>query len=472
MTDPLSRPQSGRRISRRDLLHGASVGIVASAAAGVLPTLGYSQRPMQSGSGGAQPASGAITPASLPKGFSKDEYPRRWQRLRALMKEKNLDAVLVPAGDAGNSTSDVTYLAGRGAAWAVFTGDGKLVAIAADGSGGTKDDLGVEWHRDGRAPDAVRGNAEAGQWAAPLIDILRKNGLTSARLGVGNLSGLPRNDEGSVNYTTLDRVIKAFPQAKFESAVDVMMRLRMARTAEEIAVMEKAALVSEMGVQTMLEMARPGVSLMDLWLKMHETMLRASGESPTIAFTLSNVGGGGGGRAPRSPGSYANPHGGPPPVGQTLRAGQIFNQEVVGSVLGYAMQANLGVSIGSPAPQEWESAGKFCIEAFDRLLEFITPGKTGKELNDFWVKLLASKGMVDDGTTVVYQGGDGPRMGPQRKEGRNMVVEEGWVFHCLKPTIPMPKAGAFARFGDGVVVTAKGSRRLGKRRFEVVSLGA
>ena len=65
-------------------------------------------------------------------------------------------------------------------------------------------------------------------------------------------------------------------------------------------------------------------------------------------------------------------------------------------------------------------------------------------------------------TNVVFHFGDGSRMGPNRGEGKDLVIEEGWVFHTLKPQLPMPPntglqgraSGLFARFGEGVVVTA------------------
>lgn len=473
MTDPSLQRKSGRGISRRDLLHGASKGIVASAAASLLPAAGSSQRTGQSTSNTAQATSGTLTPASLPKGFSKEEYSRRWQRLRTFMKQRNLDALLVPGGggDYPDEPSDTMYLTGSGGGWVVFPLDGKVVTISGNGRGGTTNEAGVETRADGRAPGSVTGNAEAGQWSSAIIAVLGEKNLTRARIGIGNLSGVPRNEEGGVSFTTLDRILKAFPQAKFDSAVDVIWRAKLARSPQEIAVMEKADQVAELGVQAMLDTARPGVRLQDLWLKMYETMLRASGEAGGIAFSLADLRGGAErGDGDRVLGAYSFPHAGPPPPNRVLRSGMIVNNEITGRVLGYGMQVNHTACIGSPAPAAWESAAKFCMEVFDKLLEAITPGKTMKELNEYYVRLMGARGWDKRDTTVIFHMGEGPRMGPNRKEGQDLVVEEGWVFHTLKPTIQLPN-DAYARFGDGVVVMAKGSRRLGKRKFEVVSLG-
>jgi len=477
MTEPLSLVKSDQGITRRDLLQGASVGIAASVGASLLPTFGYSQRPGQSARGQTPETSAALTPASMPKGFSKDEYPRRWQRVRALMKQRNLDCLIVPGGGAEypDEPSDVAYLTGGGGGWIVFPHDGKVAAIGARGDESGENEAAVESRPDGRAPGSLLGNAVAGQWSGALIKILREKGMTRARIGVGALSGVPRNEEGGVSYTTLDRVIKALPQAKFESAEDVMIKAKLVRTPAEIEVMEKADEVAEVGVKVMLETARPGVSLQDLWLKMYEGMLRASDLSGAIAF---DVGGGG----PRMLGSFSEPRTGPPPHNRTLPAGRTMRQEISGTVLGYRMQVMHTVYLGSPAPKEWDAAGKYCVEVFDKLLAFIRPGKTMKELNDFYVSLLAAKGFQYDKTdsNVFFHMGQGPRMGPYRPEGKDLVVEEGWVFHTVKPVVPFGpnpssvharETGTYAQFGDGVLVMANGSRRLGKRKLEVLSLG-
>ena len=107
MKEPSLR-KSSRGLSRRDLLHGAAVGIAASASGLALPGCTAGEQTPSSAA-----ASAALTPASMPQGFSKEEYPRRWQRLRALMKERNLDCVISPNwGD--DEPSDVAYLTGTG----------------------------------------------------------------------------------------------------------------------------------------------------------------------------------------------------------------------------------------------------------------------------------------------------------------------------------------------------------------------
>ena len=248
MADQLSQPTTGQGISRRDLLQGASVGIAASVGASLLPSFGYSQRPGQSAT---------LTPDSMPKKFSQGEYSRRWQKVRELMKENQMDCLIVPPGG-----DDARYLTGSGSGWVIFPYDGEIAQIVDPRTilrSAGKDpynitllrgedwhnDIGVELLVDGRPREAVTGNAAGGYWSPAIIDALREKGMSRARIGVGDLAGVYRNEEGGVSYTTLDRVIKAFPQARFESAFDVLMRAQLVKGPEEIAVLEKATAVAE-----------------------------------------------------------------------------------------------------------------------------------------------------------------------------------------------------------------------------------
>jgi Xaa-Pro aminopeptidase len=461
--------RSSRGLSRRDVLHGAALGIAASASGLALPGFAAGQQ-----TGPSAAASAGLTPASMPQGFSKEEYPRRWQRLRALMKERNLDCVISPNwGD--DEPSDVAYLTGTGGAWVVFPYEGKVAVIGGNGKG--ENEAGVELRPDGRPPDSLAENIVSSHPAPALIAALREKGLAKARIGVGYLWGA-RREEGVVSYTTLDPVVKAFPDARFESAHDVMMRVRMVRSQEEIAVMEKAVAVAELAVQTMKETARPGVSVLALWLAMYRTVVEASGSEPFLALEPSHAEGVPRERSPRMLGSYSNERGGPPSASERLSAGQILNQEISARVLGYNMQVNHPICIGAPAPPGWEAGAKKGIDAFYTLLDFIRPGRIVREMNALFAKLAEFE---ETDSNVVFHFGDGYRIGPNRPEPRaqDLVVEEGWVFHTLKPQIPLPPYtglqaranGMFARFGDGVVVTANGARRLGTRKFDVVQVG-
>jgi Xaa-Pro aminopeptidase len=254
-------------------------------------------------------------------------------------------------------------------------------------------------------------------------------------------------------------VRRAFPQAQFESAADILWRVKLVHSAEEIAVLEKATEVSELGVQAMVETARPGTIHRDVWLKMYSAMVQASGERP---WRLS-ISARGSGNA-----SFGFP------LDEIFSSGQILGQECSGSVLGYGSQVNHSVLLGSPAPADWASAGQYCLDLFQTLLERIAPGKSIKEFCDFCGEKLKARGVVRPGGVLIHSSGlaDLPRCGPGRMEGGDELVFQAGMAFDLKPSVPVKQTPTPAEFGDSILVTEKGARRLGKRKMELMTLGA
>ncbi|MGH9325305.1 MAG: aminopeptidase P family N-terminal domain-containing protein, partial [Terriglobia bacterium] len=278
---------AGRGFSRRNLLHGASAGIGASMLGWLFPTRSRAEQGPQD-----YPTLGISKPslASMPIAWSNNEYYRRWNLIRQRMKEARLDCLILPQHLTHpvlreyRTDADVLYLSGIPAMWLVFPIEGKITAIA------------VEWRllKKGKpvpaiimtrlfadnSPDIEVRSAASGVPSPSIIDVLREKKMEHARIGVGSLTSPFQMGEGSCFYTTYDRVRKAFPQAQFENAEDMLWRVKMVRSAEEIAVFENATAVSEAGLLAMFETARPGVPILDVWLSMYGAMLKCSGSRP------------------------------------------------------------------------------------------------------------------------------------------------------------------------------------------------
>ena len=460
-----------RGLSRRSLLHGASVGIGASMLGGLFPASSRAQK-----AGPNHPTLGIVKPSldSMPLAWSNSEFHRRWDALRKRMKEAKLDCLIVPQNfrssvlDAYLTDADVNWLAGIPAGWVVFPIEGKITVIV--------DNERLNTHlKDKRpipgmimttlfadnSPDievryAVE-EMERGAWSPTVIDVLRELKMEQARIGVGSLVGVPRNPEGSVSYTTYTRILKAFPQAQFENAVDMLWRVKWINSAEEIAVFEKVAAVSEAGLLAMLETARPGAVNRDVWLSMYVAMLQCSGSRPQHLVIATQ------GMAGVNLGC---------PLPDIIEAGQILNQECSGCGVGIGTQVNHSVLIGSEGPADWPSAAGYCIDTFHAVLDRIAPGKNIKEVVDFYNQRLLERGEhVAHDVNFHFDGyGDLPRIGPGLQEvPEDTVFESGMVFD-FKPEISVKGTPMRALFGDPVVVTEKGVRRLGKRRLEIVHL--
>jgi Xaa-Pro aminopeptidase len=474
MRKPMSRSNSdgrtGQDLSRREVLLGASAGLAASLAGSVEPAWSQSSPTALSVAGiaNAKP----LSPATMPKAWSREEFRRRWQNLRQAMKEGRFDCLIVPQHitqamirDRQDGDADVQYLTGIPAGWVVFPVEGKITAISSRVAPLLAEKrpipgLVMTTMFADNAPDIeVRFSEEEGLWSPVIIDCLREHKMEQARIGVGSLVDTFRNTEGSLTYTTFDRVRKAFPQAQFESAVAILWRTKLVHSAEEIAVLERATEVSEAGIQAMMDTARPGAVHRDIWLNMWRSMVEASGERPW-RLSISTRGSGNA--------SFGFP------LDDVFQAGQILGQECSGSVLGYGSQVNHSVLLGTPAPADWASAGQYCLDLFHSLTDRVAPGKSVKEFCDYFGEQLKARGVAKPGGVLIHSGGlaDLPRCGPGRIEGgSDLVFQTGMVFD-LKPSVPVKATPSPAEFGDSIVVTEKGARRLGKRKLELITLGA
>lgn len=473
----------GRGLSRRDLLHGASMGIGASMLGSLFPSSSRAEPSRQN-----HPTLGIVKPSldSMPQAFSNNEFHRRWDALRKRMKEAKLDCLIVPQHPHGDivlddyyTDADVNWLCGLPVGWVIFPIEGKITVIGrneylytlkrplpgiitttlfADGS----PDIEL------RPPGPERGAGPRGAGSAPagrdigvsqtIIDVLREKKMEQARIGVGSLAGVFRNAEGSIPYTTFDHILKALPQAHFESAVDILWQVKWVHSDEEIAAFEKVAEVSEAGILAMLETARPGSVNRDVWLAMYSSMLTCSGSRPqhlgiaTQGIAGTNLG---------------------TPLPDVIEAGQILGQECSGCVLGFGTQVNHSVLIGSKGPTDWPAAAQFCIDVFHALLDQIAPGKGIQEVADFYGQKFekqSGRAMVG-GVNFHFDGyGDLPRTGPRGGQGTEGAVYQAGMVLDLKPSIVVKGTPMFAQFGDSVLVTEKGARRLGKRRLEIINL--
>jgi Xaa-Pro aminopeptidase len=396
------------------------------------------------------PGADQLIPENLPKSFSKAEMDRRWAKLRQWMNREKYDCLIIPARPGGNA--DVKWVSESNANWVVFPANGTptLIFRGGDDSRSVADNSPVQF--DLRVSRFKRSQV--------IIDRLKELGMQESRIGVGNLYGQMRNDEGGVSHVTMTNLINAFPKANFESAVQLLMKVKLERSSEEIQVLRLASRISELAIRTLVETAAPGVAQRDVWFQVFKTLLDASGEEPQ---RLSIRGGGEGNTA------------GGRPLDEKFVAGQICSQEMAAQVLGYASQVNQTFCVGTPAPAKWESSMKYCIEIFEYLKDIAKPGMSFQEYGELYQKKVEDRGSAYWGVVFHTAGasGDGPRMGPNRPdENGDHILKPGMVF-TIKPRFAIEGVETpSAQFGSPVLITETGAEHLGVRKPQVITLAS
>ncbi len=395
------------------------------------------------------PGAEELVPENMPTSFSRSEMERRWKKAREWMQRDDFDCLLVPARRQGSA--DVKWLSESVANWVVFPLDGQPTLIFRRRQ--ERDEI----HE--KSPVEFDLRISRFNRSQLLIDRLKELGMQNARIGVGNLSGQMRNDEGAVSYITMSRLKEALPKAKFDTAVKLLMRVKLQRGPEEIEVLRLVSRVSELAVRAIVETAGPGVMQRDVWFHVFKTLLDATGE----AVPRNSI------RA----GHEANTARGRP-LNEAFQAGQICGQELSGSLLGYHSQVNHAMCIGPPAPKHWESAFKYCVEIFNTLVDAAKPGVSFQEYSELYRKKVEERGTAWWGVVFHTGGasGDGPRMGPTRPdENSDLVIQPGMVF-TIKPRFAIEGVEApSAQVGDPVLITETGAERLGRRKLELITLG-
>ena len=191
----------------------------------------------------------ALTSRPIPKdlAFPEEEYRRRVAKVRSLMAERGLDALLV------TEVPNVCYLSGydtfvpNNFACLTLATDGEPTLQVAEFE--IPGALLNSWVKDVRAtrfndPDAV---------VKEFSGILQEHKLDGKRIGLE--TRLP-----GINIDVYEGLKKALPRANFVDASDLVFRARLVKSPAELAYMRQAAEIARKGIADAARSVRAGMS--------------------------------------------------------------------------------------------------------------------------------------------------------------------------------------------------------------------
>jgi Xaa-Pro aminopeptidase len=139
---------------------------------------------------------------------------------------------------------------------------------------------------------------------------------------------------------------------------------------------------------------------------------------------------------------------------------------------GYVAQNTQPLFVGK-APEEYKRMFALQQEAVARCYEVLRPGNTVGDVSDAAAAMsrddykcsliMHARGVGDDSPICIHS--------PRDDLMKNWVLEENATFIC-KPMIRTPDESKRLYWGDTVVVTSNGARRLGKRKAQLIETGA
>lgn len=390
--------------------------------------------------------------------FSLEERDRRWAKVRRLMARDGIDAIIcLPCSSRHDwGAADARYLTQLGE-----NSDEVTVAFPLEGKV-------VAWHsRGGIWPSAnwfeqdVRGATARGAGGLTISGWLEQNPrLQTATIGVAGLDSSLiahiRQSEGEVNWRSLELLRQAFPKARLVSATPLLGEARWQKSEEEIEFIRRGTQIAEVTLAALREHAHAGVPERRLFAEMMYANGKAGGSFPPMVGWTSGP-------------LDAPYHRLEQPTFRNLDPGDVIGVEVEGRWGGYIAQIDQTLIIGQP-PAALIEGMKLAGEAFDRVLHKMAPGVTMGELIEAATlgglsgRLQTGLGMHGRGT-----GDDGPLLISRRQpppEVASMELREGCCF-VVKPSAVLDGKTEYGRWGDSVVVTARGARRLGTRPQEL-----
>jgi Xaa-Pro aminopeptidase len=416
--------------------------------------------------------------------LSLAERDRRWSLIRREMESRDLDCLII-AGNQDNwayNFASVRYVTGIGdMGWALFPREGDpiryvwwtlptevraapethpLTQRILDRAGRRRSPRNP-WALDETWVHDVRQFGP--EFSKAIVAGLRDLGVERGRLGLVGTSQ-DWEPEGLFPVTTYLRLVEALPDADIVFDVgDVIERLRLVKSAEEIACMDKAAEIADAAIDCMREVAAEGVDEARVYAQTMATMLERGSERYAMIWWTC-------GRTPTHTRLFA-------PVNRPLERNDVIIPEFTPRYGGYVAHPHQPAVVGEPYP-EMEEMFELLRATRDDALSRLRPGVTMQEQFDLLTKPLEEAGYSWlhcpwhglglaglEWPNAPFWGGTEPVTAAPM----DMRWEEGMTV-AYEPMISTPDRKVSMAIGDTVVVTADGARRLGQGVDDLIRL--
>lgn len=340
--------------------------------------------------------------------FSAAEYERRYANIRQMMREQRLDCMLIVGGSAAYGRlwfnfRYVTNMMGKAemASYCFFPKDGDPAVVTRPGhslAGGML------------ARTAVR-NVIVGKPSVldAIVNEIKDRGYDKGRIGIVEYdpyTSIPKNH--------WDFFTSHLPQAEFAFVTKEFIAMRLLKSAEEIAFLEKSAEFGDAGLRAMQVRVTPGMTEGEVFGIVHEAVLKAGGEMGMIQIGSCSM---------LDPDVNDQR---PRPVQRVIGARDIINNELGIFYNGYEAQCGRPVLTGEPTG-EYKAMFEVALEGYKRLVPTLHAGKSSDDS-------IVAMQFISDSEFEFYGGflqgmlGANPRHEPQIGFDRVQSAEDRYLF--------------------------------------------
>jgi Xaa-Pro aminopeptidase len=386
------------------------------------------------------------------------ERDRRYGLVRQAMRERGMDILLV-WGDSGKwdwKMANLHYLSGIGG-----NGDEGLMLFPLEGDptiilwSGAMWSFVEAWKSYSSWVSDYRAR-EDGTYSKALVRILKEKGLSASRIGV---CGLLQQDSIMFPSGIATALRAELPAAQLVDASGLIEDIRLVKSAEEIALMEKATQIGEAALATVAEVARPGVPENEVVAAMFNTMLSQGADLPIMFLWNSGV---------------------PPYVARLvftrqrpLQKGDVIVIEFSPRFHGYCSHLNQSVVIGDWPDAEWEKLYQAALATNRAGLKALSPGVTLGEVQKACRDALDATGYKwnEGGAPGGFRYGSamfhGEGMGNEVLGDMRKVIREGQTF-AFEAGACSPDNKKGINMGNIAVTTRAGARALTSKEPQII----
>lgn len=393
--------------------------------------------------------------------FSTQEMERRWQLARSLMRDHDLEALVIFGNSGVNRHNEANvfwltnhldlhhnYLVAprdRSIEPALYTGLTNHVPNARQVS----DIPIIEW--GGYNP------------AETVTTRLKATGMKQGRIG---LVGVNHKFGMGMPFQHYQSLRELLPGVEWLDVTPAYTRLRTIKSAEEITWLRQAAAFTDKTIYALREQVRPGMKEYSL-LGIIEGSYRSDGGIPHIAFLRSMP--------------MKEPNGCLPaqnPSDRVIQRGDVIITEISASYWGYSGQIHRPIFVGEEPTPKWQHMFDTALEAYERMAKGIQPGASERDVikaasiigengYEIYDDLLHGYGvdihppLIDRSCSEYWPWDDSNQPGKGRRFERNMAI-------VIQPNPITPDEHMGLQLGALTIVRDEGAECLHQVPFEPI----
>lgn len=378
--------------------------------------------------------------------FSEAEFDRRRARVRELMAERDLDALLV-YGDGGLHGSKLAYLTNYAPPFPTY------LAFFADPAEGSMLFAGISNHVQYVAEVAEVDDVRLmlPDPPTPVCERLAEAGVDGDRVGL--VVDDPRYNLSvpAPHARTFEAELGATP----EDVTADYTRLVSVLGEEELDLIYRAGEVLDHAMEGLETAIEPGVTEQDLAAAMGAAAGEAGGDL-ALAFVSS---------APMEGAEPGEPLPWKAPSSRPIERGDVVTTEISAGVRGYDTQIHRPYAVGEAPTDVYEDLFSVAEEAYDGILDALQPGNTAADVHAAAAPIAESEYKVYDVLCHGYGAGyRHPFIGVEASNywpGAEDPLTAGWTFEpgmviVVQPNVVTHDETAGLQYGTTVVITEGG----------------